>query len=145
MVVRDRSGAFLLATSPFLCGVRGWLLYYVERAVALLSLWTSGRCVCDLYRGIVHCCVLVLQSTERANLDVCLCAESLGTLGAWRLYSHWELRVHCGAFMAGTRSLQCFCAVAGVQCQPSKARNLCNVCSMCDACSMLNVCNACNV
>ena len=53
------------------------------------------------------CCVLVLQSTEWANLDVCLCAESFGTLGAWRLYSYWELSVHCVAFMVGTRSLQC--------------------------------------
>ena len=113
MVVRERSGAVLLAISSFLCGVRGWLLYYVERAVALLSLWTSGRCVCDLYRGFVPCCVLVLQSTERANLDVCLGAESFGTLGAWRLYSHWELSVHCVAFMAGTRSLQCVCAGVG--------------------------------
>ena len=134
MVVRERSGAVLLATSSFLCGVRGWLLYYVERAVALLSLWTSGRCVCDLYRGFapccvlvlqstaranllyrgfVPCCVLVLQSTERANLDECLCAGSFGTLGAWRLYSHWELSVHCVAFMAGTRSLQCVCAGVG--------------------------------
>ena len=109
MVVRERSGAVLLATSSFLCGVREWLLYYVECAVALLSLRTSGRCVCELYHGFVLCRVLVLQSIARVNLDVCLGAESFGTIGAWRLHSHWELSVHCVAFMVGARSLQCVC------------------------------------
>ena len=113
MVVRERSGAVLLATSSFLRGVRGWLLYYVEHAVALLGRWTSGRFVCELSQGFLLCWVLVLQSTEWANLYVCLCTESFGTLGAWRLYSHWELSVHCVAFMAGTRSLQCVCPGVG--------------------------------
>ena len=97
MVVRERSGVVLLATSSFLCGVREWVFYYVERAVALLRFWMAG----------CRCCVLVLQSTEWANVDVCLCAESFGALGAWCLYSYWELSVHCVAFMVGTRSLQC--------------------------------------
>ena len=81
--------------------------------VALRGGWTSGRFVCEWSQGFLLCWVLVLQSTEWANLYVCLCTESFGTLGAWRLYSHWELNVHCVAFMVGTRSLQCVCPVVG--------------------------------
>ena len=110
MGVRERSGVVLLATSSFLCGVRAWVFYYVERAVALLSFWMAGLVLQStewVNVDVCLCCVLVLQSTEWANVDVCLCAESFGALGAWRLYSYWELSVHCVAFMVGTRSLQC--------------------------------------
>ena len=109
MVVRERSGAVLLATSSFLCGVRGWMSYNVQRAFALLGLWTRGRMACNVFAGCVLCCSLRVRCTAWPSLDMGLIAASSGASGAWRLHSHWELSVDRVAFMVGVSSLQRLC------------------------------------